>query len=669
MRRFFHKLEEGVKDPAQSRLGRAWAGRQAQQQDEPTLLVADGGDAAPELEPQPAEFEAQPAEELEPQSADELAQPEAAAEPEAAAPAEDEEDAPAAPPPPPPRAAKPAPASAAPRRGARAAPRAAPPSGAAAAFELFSREGGIFDNEGNRVSIKGINWFGLETSDFALHGLWMVNMNDTLDFVAEHFNAVRLPFSCELALDMDGKRPGNINYAANPELQGLTTGQVMDRFVEECAKRGLLVMPDMHRLAAAKDIPELWYDAEYPESSVLRAWRTIALRYKNCWNVFAADLNNEPHGCASWGDGNIATDWQLAAQRIGGVVLEANPKLLVFVEGVERNAVVQPCENCWWGGHIAGAAEAPVTLPVKDKLVWSPHVYGPDVHGQPYFGEPDFPDNMPAIWMRHFGYAKRDGMGPAICFGEWGGWGSPGPDRVWQEALAAWMVENDITDSFYWGLNPNSGDTGGVLQDDWRTPHAHKLAIIAAAHPNPTRWAPTGAEVAPEAPDEADTAVADTGVDPAAAAKKAAAAARAAPRRAQTSAGGAGAGGAAGARAAAAAAAPPPPPAGQLVFSGDMLSVYRAGAWTEGQLPCVQYDIRVVNNTAAPLHDLSVVLEGVTDVAKSWNCTAGACGCEGPAVFGLPDWAVKHGLGPGADCTMGVIVRGPQPTEFTAVVE
>jgi hypothetical protein len=28
--------------------------------------------------------------------------------------------------------------------------------------------------------------------------------------------------------------------------------------VQECAKRGLLVMLDMHRLAAAKDIPELW---------------------------------------------------------------------------------------------------------------------------------------------------------------------------------------------------------------------------------------------------------------------------------------------------------------------------------------------------------------------------------------------------------------------------
>ena len=28
-------------------------------------------------------------------------------------------------------------------------------------------------------------------------------------------------------------------------------------FINECAKRGILVMLDMHRLAGAKDIPEL----------------------------------------------------------------------------------------------------------------------------------------------------------------------------------------------------------------------------------------------------------------------------------------------------------------------------------------------------------------------------------------------------------------------------
>jgi hypothetical protein len=54
-------------------------------------------------------------------------------------------------------------------------------------------------------------------------------MLQLLDFTAQHFNAIRLPFSCELALNMDARQPGNIDYSANPELQGLTTGQVVDR--------------------------------------------------------------------------------------------------------------------------------------------------------------------------------------------------------------------------------------------------------------------------------------------------------------------------------------------------------------------------------------------------------------------------------------------------------
>jgi hypothetical protein len=38
-------------------------------------------------------------------------------------------------------------------------------------------------------------------------------------------------------------------------------------------------MLDLHRLAAANDIPELWYDEEYPEAKVMEAWRTIVLRW------------------------------------------------------------------------------------------------------------------------------------------------------------------------------------------------------------------------------------------------------------------------------------------------------------------------------------------------------------------------------------------------------
>jgi hypothetical protein len=38
-------------------------------------------------------------------------------------------------------------------------------------FELRVQDGGIYWGS-DRVSIKGVNWFGFETADFALHGLW-----------------------------------------------------------------------------------------------------------------------------------------------------------------------------------------------------------------------------------------------------------------------------------------------------------------------------------------------------------------------------------------------------------------------------------------------------------------------------------------------------------------
>lgn len=40
-------------------------------------------------------------------------------------------------------------------------------------FELRVKDGGIYWGN-QRVSIKGVNWFGFETPDFALHGLWYV---------------------------------------------------------------------------------------------------------------------------------------------------------------------------------------------------------------------------------------------------------------------------------------------------------------------------------------------------------------------------------------------------------------------------------------------------------------------------------------------------------------
>jgi len=48
------------------------------------------------------------------------------------------------------------------------------------------------------------------------------------------------------------------------------------------------------------------------------------------------------------------------------------------------------------------------------------------------------------------------------------------------------LKSNDITDNFVWCLNPNSGDTGGLLLNDWVTPDTAKLSVLANLVANPT---------------------------------------------------------------------------------------------------------------------------------------------------------------------------------------
>jgi aryl-phospho-beta-D-glucosidase BglC (GH1 family) len=93
------------------------------------------------------------------------------------------------------------------------------------------------------------------------------------------------------------------------------------------------------------------------------------------WNVFAVDLNNEPHGRAAWGTGCPLTDWRLGAERLGAAVLSVDPTLLIFCEGTSGNAAPEQCsEPCFWGGGLCSAVKAPVRLPVRRRLVLSPHV-------------------------------------------------------------------------------------------------------------------------------------------------------------------------------------------------------------------------------------------------------------------------------------------------------
>jgi endoglucanase len=351
----------------------------------------------------------------------------------------------------------------------------------------------IVDSDGDQVAIRGVNWFGFETAAAMPHGLWSRNMEDMLDQIAElGFNTIRLPFSSAM-LD-DGVVPQGINQQENPELVGLTSVELMDRFIDAAGQRGLAVILDRHALAP-DDRAHLWYDDQYPQERLVDDWTMLAERYGDRPNVVGADLYNEPHDEACWGCGDPAVDWKAAATVAGDAVHAVEPDWLIFVEGVEHvdggscdGADDASCN--WWGGNLADAVAEPIELAQENKVVYSPHEYATSVFRQTWFDDPSFPTNMPGIWDGFWGQLERSGSAP-VMVGEFGTTLAADVDQVWLRELLAYMAEVGA-DFTYWSFNPNSGDTGGILQDDWVSVDDAKMSYLAPYLSGP--FPPVGAE-------------------------------------------------------------------------------------------------------------------------------------------------------------------------------
>ncbi|PWW07152.1 aryl-phospho-beta-D-glucosidase BglC (GH1 family) [Paenibacillus cellulosilyticus] len=346
----------------------------------------------------------------------------------------------------------------------------------AAALGYYHTSGSrILDEAGNPAIFNGLNWFGFETANYSPHGLWSYSLDSFMDQIKAHgYNLIRLPYSTQM-FDA-GSMPVSINATTNPDLIGLTPLQLMDRVVQEAGERGIQIILDRHRPDSGGQ-SELWYTAQYSEARWISDWVMLAEHYANNPTVIGADLHNEPHGTASWGTGDLATDWRLAAERAGNAILAANPNWLILVEGISSN-VQGDSGSYWWGGNLRGVQNYPVRLNVANRVVYSPHDYGPGVASQTWFSDPSFPNNMPALWDSYWGYISKNNIAP-ILMGEFGGRGvdTTSAEGIWQNKLVDYIKDNDLYWT-YWCLNPNSGDTGGLLLDDWQTWNAPKQAML-----------------------------------------------------------------------------------------------------------------------------------------------------------------------------------------------
>ncbi len=354
----------------------------------------------------------------------------------------------------------------------------------------------IVDSTGATVRLTGINWFGMETDNKTFHGLWAnVTWKSMIDHMAAlGYNTIRVPFSGDAL--KPGAQATSINTNTNPDLVGLSPLQILDQVVNYAGSKGMRIFLDRHRPDSAGQTA-LWYTPSVSEASEIADWKLLAARYANNPTVIGADLFNEPHadgtdpnGTGScWGCGDTARDWRLAAQRIGNAVLAANPHWLVIVEGVSclsgGNANVwdsipdDPMACDWWGGDLAGAAQYPVVLNVANQLVYSAHDYGISVYDrQPWFSDPSFPANLPAVWDHFWGYLYKQNIAPVLV-GEFGSTLANPLDVAWMTALMSYMGSGVNGMSFtYWSWNPDSGDTGGIVQDDWVTVNQNKQNIV-----------------------------------------------------------------------------------------------------------------------------------------------------------------------------------------------
>ncbi|WP_434381407.1 glycoside hydrolase family 5 protein [Melittangium boletus] len=283
----------------------------------------------------------------------------------------------------------------------------------------------LHTRDGREVRLTGLNWFGFEGPSRVPYGLDRRALGGLLDQVkAQGFNMLRLPYSNDVLREGVYPDTSNVSATLNPELRGLTSLQVLDRIVAAAKARGLRIVLDRHRPDISSQ-SELWYRTNRvsEEAAWIEDWKRLVRRYKGEPTVVGVDLHNEPHGRATWGDGNLDTDWRLAAERAGNAILAENPELLIIVEGIGLYAG----QYYWWGGNLRGARDFPVRLSVPGRLVYSAHDYPESVSAEAWFqdkGRTGYPANLPAVWDAAWGYLVRENRAP-VWVGSW----APGSRR------------------------------------------------------------------------------------------------------------------------------------------------------------------------------------------------------------------------------------------------
>ncbi len=398
---------------------------------------------------------------------------------------------------------------------------------------LTTKNDQIVDSNGNVIKLKGINWFGFNNGDM-LNGMWNYDglSGDfevtVLRLKALGFNAVRLPFTFD---HINGSVQSNysrsqlipatsaqlITNLTNPSYsitgktfpslaqpsgqtysnQYLPNSTVMNRFlyvIDFFAKNGFYVLIDNHTEDGSISDSTNW----------INNWKVVAANIatnlsKTSNNMVMYDIRNEPDA--------IGYKWDkmgpiyLSAMDVINSVTKGNN--LFFIEGMGQGGI-----NANWGdGFVTDKTlisqlglsdpnpffQALASKSYLNQIVLSPHVYPPTVTNATadYYGT-----GLYKRLSNSFGNLAKTGYCITstnchrfpIAIGEFGSFFKDSRDLQFMRDFASYLnVNNDAVDGihnaidnwFYWSYNPNSGDTGGIVADDWTTIQWNKMVFLS----------------------------------------------------------------------------------------------------------------------------------------------------------------------------------------------
>ncbi|MEU6165966.1 glycoside hydrolase family 5 protein [Streptomyces tanashiensis] len=264
---------------------------------------------------------------------------------------------------------------------------------------LSTRGRYIVDADGNRFKLKASNWAGAQgtwegsgsESDVANHQADQMSNNIPLgldrtpisqilaDFHALGLNSIRLPYSDAMVND-DTLVP-NHAVAANPQLEDKTPLEVFDAVVKALTDDGFAVILNNHtttyRWCCGLDGNERWNTSQTTQQWIDN-WLFLVNRYKANKRVVGADLRNEVrrdwNDDPNWGWGN-EHDLYNAFQLAGNKILEADPDMLVIMEGINWQGIPQ---GMFSHGRptLTPVRNLSNTLINSGKLVYAAHFYG-----------------------------------------------------------------------------------------------------------------------------------------------------------------------------------------------------------------------------------------------------------------------------------------------------